>query len=80
MGTYWFDNMTFLIDVIHDIQKEIAKTMQDTLESRETLDSYELIGLSSVLVFTLILCPLILNSVYSLTSEIQGYSVTLADR
>ncbi|XP_070560064.1 uncharacterized protein [Ptychodera flava] len=79
-GTEWFDNMTIFMDALLSIQDELAEKIISELESQVEEDQSQL-GLSiGILVFVLLMCPLILNSIYSLTDNIQKYAINLVDQ
>ncbi|XP_002732877.1 uncharacterized protein LOC100367967 [Saccoglossus kowalevskii] len=79
-GTMWFDNMTYYMDVITSVQDALAVKILSELDSQIQEDLVQL-GISiGILVFVLLMCPIIINSVYSLTDRIQQYAITLVDQ
>ena len=50
------------------------------LDERQKSNLQKMVAISVVFVCVFILCPVIIYAVYSLTNEIQKYSITLADR
>lgn len=62
------------------LQKNLTRKIQDTLLKRQKEDETTLLLLGLMMGLSLVICPVILNAVYSLTTDIQSYSVTLADR
>ncbi|XP_077998130.1 uncharacterized protein LOC144451204 [Glandiceps talaboti] len=80
IGTEWFNNMTVYMDVMLNIQDELSEKITNELES-QTNDDLSQVGLSvGILVFVLFMCPIIINSVYNLTDNIQKYAITLIDQ
>lgn len=80
LAKYWSDNMTLYVDVILSIQNTLTQRIYDDLLVTEQTDQLILTVLGVVVVFVVIMCPGILNAVYTLTSQIQAYSDTLAER
>lgn len=76
----WFDNMTIYQGVLTRTQNALALTVDQSLakESEEELKS--VITICIVFGIILIVCPLIVFAVYNLTSEIQKYSISIANR
>ena len=63
-----------------ETQRELAVTVTKELDDFQRDNIEKMIAISVVVVFVIILCPIIIYAVYSLTNEIQKYSITLADR
>ena len=80
LAKYWSDNMTLYVDAILDIQRVLTERIYDDLLETEKGDKLTLTVLGVVVVFTMAMCPVILNAVYSLTAEIQTYFSQLVDR
>lgn len=76
----WFDNMTIYQGVLTRTQNALALTIDKSLakESQEELKS--VITICIVFGVILIVCPLVVFAVYSLTSDIQKYSISIANR
>ncbi|XP_052082036.1 uncharacterized protein LOC127719800 isoform X1 [Mytilus californianus] len=76
----WFGNMTIYQGVLTRTQKALALTIDDNLvkASQEGLES--VITICVIFGFILIVCPLLVFAVYTLTSDIQKYSILIADR
>ena len=79
-ATMWFDNMTIYIDQLLDIQQTIALWMFDQLYAKKTQTLTKVILTVMVMVSVLIMCPALVNSIIKLTSDIQSYAITLADK
>ncbi|CAC5405322.1 Guanylate cyclase 32E,Guanylate cyclase soluble subunit beta-2,Receptor-type guanylate cyclase gcy-19,Head-specific guanylate cyclase,Retinal guanylyl cyclase 2,Heat-stable enterotoxin receptor,Olfactory guanylyl cyclase GC-D,Atrial natriuretic peptide receptor 2,Receptor-type guanylate cyclase gcy-9,Receptor-type guanylate cyclase Gyc76C,Receptor-type guanylate cyclase gcy-18,Receptor-type guanylate cyclase gcy-28,Receptor-type guanylate cyclase daf-11,Speract receptor,Receptor-type guanylate cyclase gcy- len=75
----WFDNMTIYQGVLTRTQNALALTIDKSLakESQEELKS--VITICIVFGVILIVCPLVVFAVYSLTSDIQKYSISIAN-
>ncbi|XP_071798818.1 uncharacterized protein [Asterias amurensis] len=74
----WFDSMSVYIDILEDVQKNMANQILLLLEDDLKNDT-EAIAVSILLVVVVIvMCPLTLRAIWSLTSDIQNYALTLA--
>ncbi|XP_062592346.1 uncharacterized protein LOC134253775 [Saccostrea cucullata] len=76
----WFDNMTLYQDIVRDTQKALAGKIDDMLTLRSTEDMYTIITIACIFGAVFIVCPLVITGVYYLTSEIQKYSISIANR
>ncbi|XP_030838418.1 guanylate cyclase 2G-like [Strongylocentrotus purpuratus] len=77
-ATLWFDSMTVYIDILEKVQKDMADEILDRLE-KELEDDTENIAVSIFLVLVvIIICPLTLRAIWSLTTVLQNYALTLA--
>ena len=72
--------MTVYLDAILEIQRSLIMIINNMLTEQATEDQKILLAVASLFAFVIILSPVILRSVYVLTTDIQGYSVTLAAR
>ena len=79
-ATQWYDNMTLYLDALLSMQDKLSIIILDSLESVQTNSEQTIMTVAILFVIVSLMCPLILNAVYSLTAEIHGYSITLADR
>ncbi|XP_011665380.2 uncharacterized protein LOC115918082 [Strongylocentrotus purpuratus] len=79
-GQWWFDNMTIYIDILRDIQKNMAEVILNELNSAVTTDNADLAVSISIMVLVVFLCVIIIKAVESLTSNMQNYVLTLADQ
>ncbi|XP_052780564.1 receptor-type guanylate cyclase gcy-5-like [Mya arenaria] len=77
---YWFENMTYFQDIIKEAQVSLALTIDGLLEARQKTDLTNIIIICIIFSAVLILCPIIIYAVYSLTVEIQRCSIHIADR
>ncbi|KAK3779967.1 hypothetical protein RRG08_041430 [Elysia crispata] len=77
---FWFNNMTRYMDLLLETQRELAVEITQVLDERQASNLQKMVAISVVFVCVFILCPVIIYAVYSLTNEIQKYSITLADR
>lgn len=79
-ATEWFDNMTVYQDIVRETQKSLASKIDEMLTLRSTEDMYTIITIACIFGGVLIVCPLVIVGVYFLTSEIQKYSISIANR
>ncbi|CAG2252408.1 Receptor-type guanylate cyclase gcy-9,Receptor-type guanylate cyclase gcy-7,Receptor-type guanylate cyclase gcy-22,Receptor-type guanylate cyclase gcy-11,Guanylyl cyclase GC-E,Receptor-type guanylate cyclase gcy-17,Retinal guanylyl cyclase 1,Receptor-type guanylate cyclase gcy-12,Receptor-type guanylate cyclase daf-11,Guanylate cyclase 2G,Olfactory guanylyl cyclase GC-D,Receptor-type guanylate cyclase gcy-3,Receptor-type guanylate cyclase gcy-23,Receptor-type guanylate cyclase gcy-20,Receptor-type guanylat len=75
----WFDNMTIYQGVLTRTQNELAMTIDESLAKASEKELQSVITICIVFGVILIVCPLIVFAVYSLTSEIQKYSISIAN-
>ena len=61
-------------------QDKLSIIILESLDFVETSSEQTIMIVAILFAIVLLMCPLILNAVYSLTAEIQGYSINLADR
>ncbi|XP_013393539.1 uncharacterized protein LOC106161204 [Lingula anatina] len=78
LALYWYDNLTFQIDIMLDIQKVVADTMLVTLRERAHAERLELVGEGVAFMIALLLCPMITKAIYMITSQMQGISMMLS--
>ncbi|XP_052094557.1 uncharacterized protein LOC127730286 [Mytilus californianus] len=76
----WFDNMTIYQGVLTRTQNALALTIDENLAKASDEELKSVITICIVFGVILIVCPLIVFAVYSLTSEIQKYSISIANR
>lgn len=76
----WFGNMTIYQGVLTRTQNELALTVDESLAKASEEELKSVITICIVFGVILIVCPLIVFAVYSLTSEIQKYSISIANR
>ncbi|XP_071145186.1 uncharacterized protein [Mytilus edulis] len=76
----WFDNMTIYQGVLTRTQNALALTIDESLAKASEEELQSVITICIVFGVILIVCPLIVFAVYSLTSEIQKYSISIANR
>ena len=67
-------------DIIKEAQVSLALTIDGLLEARQKTDLTNIIIICIIFSAVLILCPIIIYAVYSLTVEIQRCSIHIADR
>ncbi|XP_023931943.1 uncharacterized protein LOC106164476 [Lingula anatina] len=79
-GHWWIGNMSVEINTIAQIQRTLAMGMLDSLTERQHKDGVSLAGESMVVFIVLLLFPIIINSVYGLTTQLQSYSFVLAQK
>ncbi|XP_064597597.1 receptor-type guanylate cyclase gcy-4-like [Liolophura sinensis] len=76
----WFDKMSVYQDVLLETQKALVNKISLKLDERDEEDLTKMIVIAVVFGLVLMMCPLIMQGVYSLTTEMQRYSISLADR
>ncbi|XP_064596854.1 uncharacterized protein LOC135463526 [Liolophura sinensis] len=76
----WFDKMSVYQDVLLETQKTLMDQINLKLDERDEEDMTKMIVIAIVFGLVLMMCPLIMQGVYSLTTEMQKYSISLADR
>jgi hypothetical protein len=76
----WFGNMTIYQGVLTRTQNELALTVDESLAKASEEELKSVITICIVFGVILIVCSLIVFAVYSLTSEIQQYSISIANR
>lgn len=72
--------MCLFQDIIKEAQVSLAFTIDGLLEARQKTDLTNIIIICIIFSAVLILCPIIIYAVYSLTVEIQRCSIHIADR
>ena len=72
--------MTLYLDALLSMQDTLSAITLHSLESVHTASEQTIMIVATFFVIVVIMCPLILNAVYSLTLEIQGYTHSLAQR
>ncbi|KAK3099718.1 hypothetical protein FSP39_008541 [Pinctada imbricata] len=80
MADWWFENMSIYQDIVRDAQKKIALNLDRILEQRALEDLRSIILISCIFGAILVICPIIILAVYYLTSQIQKYSINIANR
>ncbi|XP_074644011.1 uncharacterized protein LOC141900864 [Tubulanus polymorphus] len=76
----WYSLMSLYIDHLFDTSVRLRNKILAVLDERLDNDLANIVIIALVFAIVIILCPVILNAVYELTSSIQGYSLNLADR
>ncbi|OWF48111.1 Atrial natriuretic peptide receptor 2 [Mizuhopecten yessoensis] len=76
----WFGNMTFYQDVIREVQTAIASEIDVILETNSAQSVRNITVFALMFGAFLLICPLVVFGVYSLTSQIQKYSISIATR
>ena len=79
-ATLWYDNMTVYLDALLSMQNDISSLVLGQLGDSEQSDAETIITVAILFTVVLLMCPLVLNAVYSLTSNIQSFSAKLANR
>ena len=72
--------MTVYMNALRATQRQLATKIDQLLSESSNDDLRNVITICIVFGVILIICPLIVFAVYSLTSEIQTYSISIANR
>ena len=79
-ATWYFDNMTSYIDLLFLVQSDLAKGIISTLDD-SAADVATGVAVSSVIILiVVVMCPVLVKTVRSLTNDIQRYALTLVDK
>ena len=76
-GEDWFDIMTIYLDNLFDVQKNGGKFLRERLEDQKDKNKSDLAKRLAFLMFTLLLVPFLVISVYRMTGTIQNYAFKL---
>lgn len=76
----WFDNMTVYQDIVRGTQRALANKIDIMLTAKSDEDAYTIITIACIFGLIMVVCPLVIIGVYFLTSEIQKYSISIANR
>jgi len=77
---WWFENMTIYQDIIREVQRDLGVKIDRILGTNANKDIQNLTLFSLVFGIFIIICPLIVFGVYSLTAQIQRFSLSIAMR
>ncbi|ESO82166.1 hypothetical protein LOTGIDRAFT_135225, partial [Lottia gigantea] len=80
MAEWWYNNMTVYMDLLLETQSELSQEITGLLDERQKANLQKLIAISIVFVCVFVICPIIIYAAYTLTNEIQKYSISLANR
>ncbi|XP_055954535.1 uncharacterized protein LOC126811279 [Patella vulgata] len=80
MAEWWYNNMTVYMDLLLETQSELSQEITGLLDERQKVNLQKLIAISIVFVCVFVICPIIIYAAYTLTNEIQKYSISLANR
>ncbi|XP_013393540.1 receptor-type guanylate cyclase daf-11 [Lingula anatina] len=79
-SAHWYDQMTIFVNKLLDVQLEIKDTISSMIES-DLNARYISVAVSSIFILLVFaFCPLVIRSVVKLTTNIQCYAITLADK
>ncbi|XP_071509394.1 uncharacterized protein [Diadema antillarum] len=79
-GQWWFDNMTIYIDILRDIQRQMAEVILTDLNAAVRTNNADLAVSISIMVLVVLFSVIIIKAVESLTYNMQNYVLTLADQ
>ena len=79
-ATWYFDNMTSYVDLLFLVQSDLAKAIISTLDDH-AYDVTTGVAVSSVIILiVVVMCPVLVKTVRSLTNDIQHYALTLVKK
>ncbi|KAJ8320561.1 hypothetical protein KUTeg_002148, partial [Tegillarca granosa] len=80
MAEFWFENMTKYQEIIRNSQKLVAANVDTFLSIQADRDLRNIILIAGIFSGIIVLSPVIIFAVYSLTSQTQKYSISIANR
>lgn len=79
-ATWYFDNMTIYIDLLFLVQSDLAKGIIETLDARAADVTTGVTVSSVIILIVVVMCPVLVKTVRSLTNDIQRYALTLVEK
>ncbi|XP_074641409.1 uncharacterized protein LOC141899152 [Tubulanus polymorphus] len=79
-GKFWHELMSLYLQHLQETQMQLGNSILSLLDAELQEDEIKMAIIASIFALVIIMCPIILNAVYALTSAIQSYSLTLAAR
>nr|XP_002741362.1 PREDICTED: uncharacterized protein LOC100367642 [Saccoglossus kowalevskii] len=76
----WFDSMTVYIDILADVQTNMADEILIKLDDELKSDKNSIAVSIFLVVVVIIMCPLTLRAIWRLTADIQNYALTVASQ
>lgn len=76
-GERWFDIMTIYLNSLKYVQENAGKSLLERLEDQKDKNKSDLAKRLAFLMFTLLLVPFLVISVYRMTGSIQNYAFKL---
>ena len=80
MADLWFDNVTIYIDSLYDLQTKVNGVIDEKLERKRSSGENYVLTLGVMFAIIAIACPVFVNAMYAISSDLQVYSATLADK
>ena len=80
LAKWWFNNMTLNMDILLETRNKLAMDINLSLDVQHDETLSTMIGVSCLFAGIVLLFAAIMFAVYSLTDDIQLYSVGLAER
>ncbi|XP_071479277.1 uncharacterized protein [Diadema setosum] len=77
-ATLWVEKMTVYIDILENLQKIMAETILEQLNSDMENDTKAIAISIFLVILVVIMCPLILRAFWTLTTTIQNCALSLA--
>ncbi|XP_072033171.1 uncharacterized protein [Amphiura filiformis] len=79
-ATIWFDSMTAYVNILENVQKEMAEEILARLENDLQSDTKSIAVSIALVIVVIVMCPLILRAFWAITTDIQNYALTLASQ
>lgn len=79
-GQQWYDTMTLYLEVLLDQQLELADIIAEQLTANIDSKTQKVAISATLLVLVILLCPIVILAMESLTSDIQRFAITLVDK
>lgn len=79
-ATLWFDSMSLYIDILLEIQNSVSNWIFRELQENQNRTLLKIGITVAIIVGVLGISPFVMTSVVKLTTEIQSYAITLADK
>jgi len=76
-GEHWFDIMTIYLESLKSVQESAGNSLRERLEDQKGRNKSDLAKRLAFLMFTLLLVPFLVISVYRMTGTIQNYAFKL---
>ncbi|CAH1774633.1 unnamed protein product [Owenia fusiformis] len=79
-ATQYFDDMTVYVNLLLDIQVELANKIFDNLRNKSVLETTSLVMSAILLLIVLTISPVVVQLILKMTNDIQRYAITLASK
>ncbi|XP_054770600.1 uncharacterized protein LOC129278477 [Lytechinus pictus] len=79
-ATLWFEKMTVYIDILENLQKNMAEKILERLGADMENDTKAIAISIFLVILVVIMCPLILRAFWTLTTTIQNCALSLASQ
>ncbi|XP_074641410.1 uncharacterized protein LOC141899153 [Tubulanus polymorphus] len=79
-GKYWHKLMSLYLQHLQETQMQLGNIILSLLDAELREDTIKMAIIATIFALVISMCPIILNAVYTLTTAIQKYSLSLATR